>query len=232
MKPFEFRPGKGRSADHLKAVVSDYLSAAKLNGLHRFRDLYPGIKELAEKRGVTVWENGASTALKTLGHKRIISGNVVHYEIKTQRQPQGTTESRDADILRTTEAPHFVQVLVWAKASDMSSNAFRQLFTFLTYADPDGTNAFPSHETVAAITGCSVSTSKRATNELTKLGWISTQRKRRGPAVRTVKIPEENVTAVEGEILEVSHVTLQSDSSKFLKSHPCTSRRVSRRRAA
>ena len=78
MKPFEFRPGKGRSADHLKAVVSDYLSAAKLNGLHRFRDLYPGIKELAEKRGVTVWENGASTALKTLGHKRIISGNVVH----------------------------------------------------------------------------------------------------------------------------------------------------------
>jgi hypothetical protein len=123
-------------------------------------------------------------------------------------------------------ADFFVRVLVRANASDISANAFRQLFTFLTFADPDGKNAFPCHETVAAITGCSVATSKRATNELKTAKWISTERTRRGPAIRTVKIPQEDTVAIEVASLEVPPVTLLNGSSKSLKYHPRDSRSI------
>jgi hypothetical protein len=125
-----------------------------------------------------------------------------------------TAKNRDGHILRTAEAlapmvrakyvkdkigpnaPFFIEALIRANASDLSSNAFRQLFTFLTYADPDGTNAFPSHDTVAAITGYSASTSDRATKELKAAHWIETEQTRRGAAIRTVTIPQTSAQCI------------------------------------
>jgi hypothetical protein len=90
-------------------------------------------------------------------------------------------------------SPYLVEVLIRANATDMSSHEFRLLFTWATFANKDGTNAFPEHQTVANITGLSVSTLERATAELKALGWQSTERvMRRGKSIafRTIKIPE------------------------------------------
>jgi hypothetical protein len=166
------------------------------------------------------------------------------FALKTHFQEataMATPENRGADIARTADAlariarqkylkdkigpnaPFFIRALVTANATNMSSNAFRQLFTLLTYANDDGSNAFPEHQTVADVTGYSIATSERATKELTALGWLDTQRTRRGPAFRTVMIPLPQ---------EPSPVMVQKsrtfDSSKFLNPHPCGSRTLTR----
>ena len=102
-------------------------------------------------------------------------------------------------------AEYFVQVLVRANATDLSNGAFRELFTILTYADRDGTNAFPSHQTIAHITGCSVSTSERLVNELAAAKWLQTEHvysKGHDKAIREVTIPQsslDNFPAKEAE---------------------------------
>ncbi len=126
-------------------------------------------------------------------------------------------------------SPYVLEVLIRANASDLSSNAFRELFTWATFANKDGTNAFPEQQTIADITGLSVSTLERATAELKDLGWQETERiTRRGKSIayRTLKIPSQ---ATSSEILETSPVTALKrknkvrnlDSSKVLNRHPC-----------
>jgi hypothetical protein len=147
-----------------------------------------------------------------------------------------TSENRGADIARTadalarisrqkylkdkigTNASFVIRALVTANATNMSSNAFRELFTLLTFANDDGTDAFPAHQTIAAITGYSVSTSERAVKELTSLGWLDTRRTR-DTAIRDVVIPTHQ---------EPSPVRVLNNSSKFKNRHPCGSRTVTR----
>ena len=144
------------------------------------------------------------------------------------------SENRDADILRTADAlarierakyirekightaKFFVKALVTANASDMSDSAFRQLFTFLTFGNDDGTSIFPSHHTVAAIMGRSVRTSERATAELTERGWLQTKQVRRGPAIRAVVIPNDKMAAITDEMLEPSKITVLNGNSRAL----------------
>lgn len=124
--------------------------------------------------------------------------------------------------------PYLWEVLIRANATDMSSHAIRLLLTWATYANEDGTNAFPEYQTIADITGLSVSTLDRAARELKKLGWHDTKRitkRGRSIAFRTIKIPESAMQAITAEILEPSLVKVlksrKKDSSKVLNPHPC-----------
>jgi hypothetical protein len=101
------------------------------------------------------------------------------------------------------------QVLVRAMASDLSGNAFRVLSVLAAYADPDGTNAFPSHQTIAHICGFGVRTSERAIEELGKLGWIDTERRGRGSnsiAIRSLQIPGEQAASQRRPAQELSNL--------------------------
>ena len=153
-------------------------------------------------------------------------------------------KNRDADIFRTADAlvrierakyirekigptaKFFVRALVTANASDMSDSAFRQLFTFLTFGNDDGTSIFPSHDTLAAIMGRSVRTSERATAELTERGWLQTKQARRGPAIRAVVIPNEKMAAITDEILEPSKLAVLNGSARPLNRQNWQSRTV------
>jgi hypothetical protein len=111
-------------------------------------------------------------------------------------------------------SPQLLEVLKRANATDMSSNAFRQLFTWATFANKDGTNVFPEQRTVSDITGLSVRTLERATAELKALGWQTTERMtRRGKSIayRTIKKPEQDTSA---ETLEPPRAAVLKDAKK------------------
>jgi len=113
------------------------------------------------------------------------------------------TPPRDNDVQRTSDeirarylaanlhdrVPYKLRALHAANASGMSDREFRVMFTVLSYARADGGNAFPSHDTIAAIIDRDPKASKRAIRELEKLGWIKSVRRRRATAVRRVVIP-------------------------------------------
>jgi hypothetical protein len=160
-----------------------------------------------------------------------------------ERFSKRAIKNRDADIFRTADAlarierakyirekigptaKFFVRALVTANASDMSDSAFRQLFTFLTFGNDDGTSIFPSHDTVAAIMGHSVRTSERATAELTERGRLQTKQARRGPAIRAVVIPNEKMVAITDEILEPSKLAVLNGSARPLNRQNWQSKR-------
>jgi hypothetical protein len=100
-------------------------------------------------------------------------------------------------------------VLTYANASDMSSDAFRNLFSILSYADENGENAYASNETMARLTGRSLSTIKRSNSELQKDGWrITTKRRQNDSAIVKVALPQKAIDAILFEILEPSPVTV------------------------
>src|SRR5208337_3438750 len=67
----------------LASVVADHLSTEKLQGLHRFSAIYPGIKKLAVARGVPCRKPDVGAVLQKLGHEWVKTDNAVHYRIKT-----------------------------------------------------------------------------------------------------------------------------------------------------
>lgn len=63
----------------------------------------------------------------------------------------------------------------------------------ITWMNPDGTSAFPSHETIALGAGCSTSTVKKALGILEAEGWLKKVRQGGSPAGGT-KISNEYET--------------------------------------
>jgi hypothetical protein len=143
------------------------------------------------------------------------------------RAAKAAREERAADVKRTAAAlfqrtkylranilektSPFVRAVHIANASDISDGAFRQFVTFAAFADgKDLSGAYPSHETVALITGRSVTASERATTELSRGGWIETEhtrKGRRGPAVRNITIPQHILDSITDEVHDPSYLT-------------------------
>jgi len=115
------------------------------------------------------------------------------------------------------DTPKRWKVLHCANASDMTDEAFRQLFTYVAYAKSDLSDASASHKTMALVTGRSMIASKRATKELSDAGWIETKRRRREEASRRLTIPKFILDAIPDAALEPPSVTAQDTTCRGIK---------------
>lgn len=89
-------------------------------------------------------------------------------------------------------------------------------FTFATYANPDGSNVYPSYEKIAAGLGVSSRTVSRAANRLTAEQWLCVVRKRE-PPYRMVthyrlNIPPQWLAEATAESEQESAASPQGDS--------------------
>jgi hypothetical protein len=83
------------------------------------------------------------------------------------------------------------EVVCRAYVSGMTDRHLAQLIGFLIYANPDGTESKPSHQTIASLRGCSVRGSETTTAQLEDHGWLSSRRKKNAPSVRSVLIGKD-----------------------------------------
>lgn len=70
---------------------------------------------------------------------------------------------------------------------DMSFVA-QSIYRYLRYRQGKNEGCYPSHKRIAADTKCSVSTVKRAINELIKAGYIEKRNRRRSNGAKTSNI--------------------------------------------
>lgn len=129
---------------------------------------------------------------------------------------------RHYDILRTADAikdqveysnafaaqakTYKWKLLHAANNSELSDAAFRMLFTYLVFAKDDGSDSYPSISKVSNVTRRSERSSARTVKELEGAGWLETQRKRRGAAVRKASIPEAVSKAILQKFLEQTNM--------------------------
>ena len=71
---------------------------------------------------------------------------------------------------------------------DDLSFAAQSIYLYLRYRQGQNENCFPSHKRIAADTKCSVSTVKRAINELVKAGYIEKIHRRRPNGSKTTNL--------------------------------------------
>lgn len=70
---------------------------------------------------------------------------------------------------------------------DLSFSA-QSIYRYLRYRQGKGECCYPTHKKIAADTKCSVSTVKRAINELVKAGYIEQRNRRRSNGMKTSNI--------------------------------------------
>jgi hypothetical protein len=95
-----------------------------------------------------------------------------------------------------------------ANQTEMTDAAFRMFFNYVAHGNEDGTQIFPGHARVAAITKRSAKSTQRARKELDEGGWLITKRQRRGPAVAMAAIPDLIAQEIVKEILKATNLSL------------------------
>ncbi len=104
------------------------------------------------------------------------------------------------------------RTMSYAYVSGMKPGPFMELFGHLAHANADGSNSFASHETRAALRGCSVSTCERDTAELEKLGFLPTEDKKRRKqksAIRCIQVPQAILDAFPLQDQEPANLMVQ-----------------------
>jgi hypothetical protein len=89
-----------------------------------------------------------------------------------------------------------------AAVADLSDNAFRVLFLQLSYTNGTVLRTDIDNETIATLARCNEKTVRRSNKELEAAGWVSTKKRRRDGAEKTMAIPKEILAQIGTEIME------------------------------
>ena len=147
--------------------------------------LSPTFKRSAVRARLSPPNNNPQSQIRVKAKKRMMTMKVA---LSASRCPRTTSQPRKNQRLCSTKGARLSVKGYEQMFRDDLSFAAQSIYRYLRYRQGKNENCFPSHKRIAADTKCSVSTVKRAINELVKAGYIEKIHRRRANGSKTTNL--------------------------------------------